>query len=83
METDSDKLISVVQAGFRLGVNPRWLKREAEAGRVPAIDCGGTLLVNLSAVREALADRAAVERVRSVASTGTPCPPIPREEDRP
>jgi len=74
MENDKDKLIPVVRAAFRLGVSPRWLTTEAKAGRVPAIDCGGALMVNLDAVREALADRAANGRI-AAHSTGTPCPP--------
>lgn len=83
MQNDSDKLIPVVRAAFRLGVNPRWLSAEARAGRVPAIDCGGVLMVDLSAVQQALADRAAVERIPGAHSTGTPCPPAPREGVQP
>lgn len=76
---NSDSFIPVIRAALKLGLNPRWLANEAKAGRVPAIDCGGSLMVNLVAVREALADRAAVERVSGAHGTGTRIPPIPEE----
>jgi len=59
MHDRQDKLMSVIRAAFRLRVNPRWLKQEALAGRIPCLDCGGEVLVSLLAVEAALADRAA------------------------
>jgi hypothetical protein len=51
--------MTVVQAAFRLRISPRWLRDEAEAGRIPYLNCGGVRLVNLKAVRDALGKRAA------------------------
>jgi hypothetical protein len=47
----------VARAAFRLGISPAWLKAEVLAKRLPAIDCGGTILVNLTIVQQALARR--------------------------
>ena len=53
------QLMTVVEAAFALRVNPAWLRRQAKNGLVPCIDAGGTLMVDLEAVRAALAERAA------------------------
>ena len=40
-----------------------WLDREANAGRIPCLDAGGTKLFNVEAVRRSLAERAAAGEV--------------------
>ena len=47
------------RAARRLGVPARWLRAEAEAGRVPYLKAGSRLLFNVSAVSDVLARRAA------------------------
>jgi excisionase family DNA binding protein len=43
----------------RLGVTQRWLRDEADAGRVPHLRAGSRYLFSPTAVEEVLADRAA------------------------
>ena len=43
---------------LQLGVSQKWLKAEAEAGRIPCLKAGRTLLFNPEAVFEVLAERA-------------------------
>jgi ribonuclease HI len=52
------ELVHVLSMAQRLGVSPGWLRQEAKAGHLPCIDCGGTLLFNPTAVKQALAKRA-------------------------
>lgn len=73
-----NQFIRLSKAAIALRVSPRWLQREALGGRIPAMDCGGIILVNLAAVRAALGERAANGRIPAH-GTGTSCPPIPRE----
>jgi hypothetical protein len=54
----SDELLPLNHIARRLRVPVRWLKIEAQAGRVPALDAGGVLLANPDAVRAALLVRA-------------------------
>ena len=46
----------------RLRVPARWLRREAEAGRLPHLRAGAQFLFNAEAVENMLADRAALPR---------------------
>lgn len=50
-----------------LALPPTWLRREAEAGRIPALRAGRRLLFNRVAVETALANRAANEHARKAA----------------
>ena len=82
MQTKNEDFVRLGKAAIALRVSPRWLQREAMAGRVPAMDCGGVILVNVPAVRRTLAERAANSRIPA-RSQGTACQPIPREGGRP
>lgn len=52
------RIFTANQMAQRLGVTIRWLKQEAEAGRVPAIRAESRFLFNPDAVQEALLHRA-------------------------
>jgi excisionase family DNA binding protein len=52
------KYISIEQAAARLGLPVGWLRREAQAGRVPAIKAGRRILLDPQAVERALVERA-------------------------
>ena len=41
-----------------LGVSPRWLRDEAEAGRIPHLPAGKTILFDADLVERLLAERA-------------------------
>lgn len=57
-------VVSLKQLARELRVPARWLKGEADAGRIPAIRAGaGRYLLQPEAVRKALADRAATSFV--------------------
>ncbi len=49
------------RAAFRLGVPIKWLRDEAEAGRVPSLRVGRRVLVNLQTVEQILLERAGRE----------------------
>ncbi|MDH4178917.1 MAG: helix-turn-helix domain-containing protein [Armatimonadota bacterium] len=52
-------LVTLAELSGRLGISLAWLKREAWAGRIPGLRAGKVSLFNPSAVRRALAERAA------------------------
>ncbi len=54
----SNELLPLNHIARRLRVPLRWLKNEAQAGRVPVLDAGGVLLANPDAVQTALLRRA-------------------------
>ncbi len=56
--TNSD-LLTLPAMARHLRVTQTWLRAEAEAGRVPALDAGGRLLFNVPAVERVLSERAA------------------------
>ena len=58
MKTQNSDFKSIGHAARVLGVPVAWLRREAHAGRVPALRVGRRVLVNLDRAREALARRA-------------------------
>jgi hypothetical protein len=51
--------INLNHLAAELKLPKEWLRQEAFAGRLPCLRIGRKLLFNLSAVNEALADRAA------------------------
>lgn len=53
------KLISLHRLAERTGLPAAWLKREADAGRLPCIRAGRRRMFYMAAVLKALADRAA------------------------
>ncbi len=53
-----DELLTIRQAAEQVNLPVRWLKAEAEAGRIPHLRIGRRLMFNLQAVRKALLDRA-------------------------
>ena len=58
----------IQSAAYELGVPVAWLKREAEAERVPALRVGRQLRFNIQQVERALTERAAQQTV----TDGTP-----------
>ncbi|MBC7834523.1 MAG: hypothetical protein H7Y88_05405 [Phycisphaerales bacterium] len=51
------KLITLHQLAERTGLPAAWLKREADAGRLPCIRAGRLRMFDLAAVLKALAER--------------------------
>ena len=63
------ELLSLPRAARRVGVTARWLRDEANAGRVPHLRAGTRYLFDLTTLTQALAERAAKTR-RAERSTG-------------
>ncbi len=53
------KLLTLGQLSDRIGLPAAWLRREADAGRLPCIRAGRRRMFNLRAVAKALAERQA------------------------
>ncbi len=51
------KLLTLNQLAERTGLPAAWLKREADAGRLPCIRAGRLRMFDLAAVLNALAER--------------------------
>lgn len=62
-----DQPITLNSLAYRVGLPADWLKREAEAGRLPCLRVGRRMLFNLPAVRQALTDLAAHSRIAPTA----------------
>lgn len=58
------KLLPLPHAARRLRVPAKWLREEAEAGRIPHLKAGGRLMLHLPTVEKVLLRRAAGEEVR-------------------
>jgi hypothetical protein len=58
MENRKSKAVNLVVLSRTLRLPLRWLKSEAEAGRIPSLKAGNVLLFNIDAVRKVLAERA-------------------------
>ena len=56
---EQSEFIPLRRAAMRLGVPIAWLRAESDAGRLPHLKIGQRRLLNLDAVRRALAERAA------------------------
>ena len=54
-----EELLNLATCAYRVGVPIRWLKTEADAGRIPCLRVGRKRLFNTDAVRRALAEQAA------------------------
>ncbi len=52
------KIVNIVVLAKALRLPVRWLKSEAEAGRIPYLKVGRRFLFNIKAVEWALAERA-------------------------
>jgi len=52
------ELLSLHRAARRIGVTSRWLRSEADAGRIPCLRADGRYLYDIEAVKKALAVRA-------------------------
>lgn len=63
-------VLSLARMARRADVSPRWLRAEAEAGRVPCLRADAKLLFNPDAVLRILADRAATECVAQEVARG-------------
>lgn len=57
-ESSDQRLESLGDAALLLDVPRRWLRGEAEAGRVPCLKAGTRLLFNVALVRQLLLKRA-------------------------
>lgn len=55
----SDRVLNLPRMARRLGVTQRWLRREAQAGRIPALHADSRLLFEPQTVEQAVARRAA------------------------
>jgi len=55
----NDELVTIDQLARILRIPIRWLRRETDANRLPHLDADGVSLFNPTAVRNALAERAA------------------------
>jgi len=55
----ANKLTTVAELSAELRVPIRWIKAEAEAGRLPHLKVGRRFFFNIDAIRAALAERAA------------------------
>jgi hypothetical protein len=51
------RLVSLLELADRTGLPVAWLKREAEAGRIPSTTAGRRRFFDTAAVLRALADR--------------------------
>lgn len=60
--TTCPELLTDSQMARILRVSLRWLRAEAEAGRIPAVKAERRFLFNRTAVERTLTDRAAQER---------------------
>jgi hypothetical protein len=58
METTRPSLLPLGPMARLLGVMPRWLRAEAEAGRIPCLPAGKTILFDADLVERMLAERA-------------------------
>ena len=58
----------------RVGLPEAWLRREARAGRIPALKIGRRLFFNRAAVEGVLLERAAQESVGSPGEAGATAP---------
>jgi len=58
MQTRKHNLVPLLPAAKQLGISPSWLRREAEAGRIPHLRAGDRLLFVPEIVQRVLAERA-------------------------
>lgn len=63
MTEKTQVFVPIRRAASALGVPIAWLKREAEAGRVPAVRAGRRWLIHLERSRAVLSDRAEAQGV--------------------
>lgn len=63
-------LIRIDELARELRLQRRWLSAETKAGRIPCLKAGGDILYNPEAVQNALAERAATERVQPEGERG-------------
>jgi hypothetical protein len=56
------ELVILPRAARRLGVPVKWLREQADAGKVPCLRAGARYLFDLDAVRQELAKQAAESR---------------------
>ncbi len=56
-----DELLTLPRMSRKLGVTQRWLREQADCGRVPCLKAGSRYLFNPTAVARVLATEAASE----------------------
>lgn len=57
-------LLALLEVADRTNLPATWLRREAEAGRIPCLRIGRRLMFDLAAVLKALTDRQNTEGVK-------------------
>lgn len=67
---DSPRLLPIGELADRTGLPVAWLRREADAGRVPCMRVGRRRMFSLTAVQDALAARQAADTRRAKVSHG-------------
>ena len=67
--SDERTFISIQRMATRLGVPRNWLIREIEAGRVPHLKAGRTVLLNPDLVEQALLQQAEQSQRQEVMSS--------------
>jgi len=70
MESTCPLLVTDSQMARILRVTVRWLRAEAEAGRLPCVRAESRLLFNRAAVVETLSNRAASEYISAEGTSG-------------
>ena len=70
MNDRRQKILVLGAMARQLGVEPRWLRFEAEAGRLPHVKAGKTLLFNPDIVERLLVKRASSGGQADVAEKG-------------
>ena len=59
---NDETLLPLLAAAARLGVSGPWLRKEAEAGRLPCLRAGNRLLFHIPTVEKILVDLAMATR---------------------
>ncbi len=67
----STPLVPLLSGAVRTGVPFAWLKREVEAGRLPAVRAGRRFFVNTDLLTRALLERAGTTTPLEVANHGS------------
>jgi excisionase family DNA binding protein len=72
---ETTQLLTVLQLASAIRLPATWLKREAEAGRIPSLKVGRRLMFNKDAVERVLLERAAETPALANDADGTEAAP--------
>jgi hypothetical protein len=70
MSNDTSQLVPINVAARWLRVPAKWLRDEAEAGRIPCLRAGKVILCNFVAVEAALLERARQGKAKTGVESG-------------